>query len=43
MSDLLSWAAASFTWLTIVSILWHQDTIAALEIERKAKEEGRLR
>ena len=39
MTDLLSWAAASLTWLTIVSILWHQDTLASLETERKAKEE----
>lgn len=42
MTDILSWAAASLTWAITVSILWHQDTLASLEIERKAKEEGKL-
>ncbi|WP_280109945.1 hypothetical protein [Rhizobium mesoamericanum] len=42
MTDILSWLSASLAYLITVSILWHQDEIAALANERKAKEEGRI-
>lgn len=43
MIDLLSWAAASLTWLTITAILWINDEQKAFANERKAREEGHLR